>query len=379
MAVVLGIKIWNKNREIWSSFSTTNDKVSTEVTRTKYIAIWLAVSLFIVLGGITSIIMVSWQSKLFVDNTNNQNKRILELTEITESLRKNNQVYLMSNVLNQVQDEIKMNPNGPLSDATIARVAALSFSFKPYRFIENDTLSDRELSPERGQLLIALTLMNIDSASFNAIKRKSTFKKADLRGVTLTDIDLSGINLEEADMSFSKITGVNFSYSNLRKIRMSSVFCNQCTIISSDLSRSYFSKSKFKNCNFSTVDFSESDLTYNYLKLCRFNHSNIKFVKFNNSRINEVNFYFSNLERSNMSNCHVSNSDFSNSCIKFVVLKRAILKETILHNTEVHKDWLTDFKSFDVGTEAFSKTQFQVHVDSNTLNRITKYTLIAGN
>lgn len=373
LIVLVGIKIWGKNKSILKAIHNESE---TEGIGRNYKSVWIAVSIFIVVGGIASFIMIGWQSKILANQAEKQNKRILELTEITESIRKNNQVNLMSNVLNQVEAELKLKPEGPLSDAVIARISALSFSLKPYRFMIGDSLSDYELSPERGQLLVALSHMGIDSISFYKIKNRTTFEKADLRGIKLKSIDLSYINLEEADLSNSEISKVNLSYSNLKKVRLMYAVIDSSSFILSSMVKSWFIKSSSKSCNYSLINASESDLSYSSFYNSSFISSNLKFSDLTFCFLDKVNMCLSNLERANFSFCNLQNSNLKKSRLKFVNLDDIKFVQTNFDSSEVQQNWFSDIQNYNnIANDYFNKN-FKIRPDTNFINGIIKYRLL---
>src|SRR5262249_17519619 len=143
--------------------------------------------------------------------------KIQEQSELMQSARKSNMTFLLNDILDKVDDDLKNNPNRNLTDKTIANIVkAFNNSFIPYRNWEGDSLSEKGLSPERGQLLLALYKKNMDSSSFNKIKRSADFSGSDLKYGDLGGIDLNGANLENADFSNANLSGANLKGADLR-------------------------------------------------------------------------------------------------------------------------------------------------------------------
>jgi hypothetical protein len=88
------------------------------------------------------------QNRLIV----NQNTRIEQQTYLQEAGRRSSLIFLMNNVLDKMDEELKspVNKDRNLSDQLIGRIVALSKSLKPYKYLESDSLS-MTVSPERGQ------------------------------------------------------------------------------------------------------------------------------------------------------------------------------------------------------------------------------------
>ncbi len=161
-----------------------------------------------------------------------QNTRIEQQTYLVEAQRRSALVFLMGNIFEEVNNELKgkKGKERQLSPQLIGRIIALSHSLTPYKFLVGDNLTDREYSPERGQLLITLVNSDIDSASletiyFNANFTQSylenvTFKEKNLKYCDLSKSNLKRANLQYADLTFTKLIdatliGTDFSYAKL--------------------------------------------------------------------------------------------------------------------------------------------------------------------
>jgi hypothetical protein len=104
------------------------------------------------------------QNKFLKFQLRDKDKKILQQSTLLEASKNRNLVSLMSNILGDAEQELKNSKT--LSDDIIARIADLSLSLKPYRYLEGDSLSEKEISPERGQLLLTLIRTKLDSSSF---------------------------------------------------------------------------------------------------------------------------------------------------------------------------------------------------------------------
>lgn len=181
-----------------------------------FVGVWTTVALLIVAGLTASTWMLYRQNQAFADQARQQQQQLQAQTELIASIKNGQQVFLMSHVLDQVQSELSASPARDLSAATIARVAALSHSLKPYRIVSGDSLSTQKWSPERGQLLLALTAMGIDSAAFARLKRATTFAGAELSGAKLAGADLSGADLSAANLRDADLRGADLRHATLR-------------------------------------------------------------------------------------------------------------------------------------------------------------------
>ena len=82
-----------------------------------------------------------------------QNQRLDQQINLEEGNRRSSLVFFMSNIMDKLDFELRNSPNRTLSDPLFGRIVSLSQSMRPYRYLENDSLTPRQLSPERGQLL----------------------------------------------------------------------------------------------------------------------------------------------------------------------------------------------------------------------------------
>lgn len=146
-------------------------------------------------------------------------------TYLQEADRRSGLVFLMGNIFDEVNTELKDDYNNDsirnLSPQLIGRIVAFSHSLTPYKFFVNGELTDREYSPERGQLLITLVNSGIDKASLDVI-----YKKADLSYTYLVDANLDSAYLKSADLfgSYLRYTDIRFADLRGADLRKSDLF-----------------------------------------------------------------------------------------------------------------------------------------------------------
>jgi uncharacterized protein YjbI with pentapeptide repeats len=354
--VAVLIKVWNKNAYLDAWIAIQGDKEHTNKAQKSYRFIWIAVSVFIVLGGLIAGYMIRKQNQLLQAQSHAQDQRISELAEMLESLRNGNQVPLMSNVLRMVEQEVQNN-NGRLSEATISRVVELSKSFKPYRSYESDSLSALKLSPERGQLLISLALIPMDSASFAAIKSRANFSMANLENAKLPYIDFSGIDLSRANLKGADLTGSvfrgaklsdaifwgakldssDFSSADMQRIVMSWAEVNHAKIIEANINGGVLENTKFRN----------SDLT----------RSTVRWAKMSHSILFDANLYYTDFIESDLYRANLSRANMTRALIKKARIDQCIMNQIIFDSTVVHNTWLEELTTSKVqGTDAILNT-----------------------
>jgi len=190
-----------------------------------------------------------------------QNDRLNLQNNLIEADRRSSLVFLMSNVLDKVDEEIREQKDSPefisepedvqfsLSEPLINRIVALSRAFRPYRMMEGDTLSEKLVSPERGQLFIALMENKLDSLTQNTIVERGDFSYAvigevDLRGAKLREANLLSAYLRSAYLGSAKLRSAYLGSADLRYADLSSTYLGSADLSSADLSSANFENAK---------------------------------------------------------------------------------------------------------------------------------------
>lgn len=223
----------------------------------------LFISVFAGLGAFYGTILVVKQNQLL----EKQNKKIDVQINLEEANRRSSLIFLMSNIMDKVDEELKetTNTNRELSEQTISRIISLSQAFKPYRYYQNDTLINEPLSPERGQLLITLANMKLDTNTALKIFTKSNFSQADLAKNKIENVNLRGVNLEDANLTHTSFKNSNLSNSLLRGANLYQAYLvntnfTNANLLAADLRNAYLNYANLKGANFMGVDMSGVDL-----------------------------------------------------------------------------------------------------------------------
>lgn len=227
------------------------------------------------LGGIVTTILILNQNKLF----ENQNKRIEQQTHLIEADRRSAQVFIMGDVLSDINKELedKSNNDRILSNSLLGRVVSLSRAMKPYRYLENDKLIKTTLSPERGQLLISLLESKIDSTFLvENILLSSDFKNSELISSRLPKSIFVTANLMNANLSFgvfydSYFNDCNLIYSNLHYANLRGAKLNKAGLYGANMKKAFlqgtsFIRADLSKANISYAEFS-SKTDFSYTKL----------------------------------------------------------------------------------------------------------------
>lgn len=298
-----------------------------------------------------------------------QNELLKQQIHLTEAARRSSYVMLMDNILNQVNEELKgadttpYHPSRRLSTVTIGRIAALSQSLRPIRYlVEGDTLS-RYLSPERGQLLLALVYARLDTIhTYPEIYAKSDFSSADLGWANL---DQS--YLENADLGWANFHRASLSQANLKKTILYRANLNMADIKSGDLSMSNLRfanlvETDLKAANLTQASLSGADLTWADLRGANLTNADFSSGTFSSyDKTNRISFY--DLFVRNLKSTVLVGAKLDSAILYKTELAGAILDSvsiTPLSTIEDFKDW--QIKYWDVIDEHY-------RVDSDEFGR----------
>lgn len=268
------------------------------ITRIGLFALIVAAAPLMVM--IIQTVMLNRQNdKLEVQNTllGRQNERLDQQINLEEGNRRSSLIFFMSNIMDRIDDEVKDDPRRVLSDPLIGRIVSLSQALRPYRYLENDELTPRQLSPERGQLLFSLINSNLDQQTYDKIYARANFSYADLReanfsgaylrqanlansyfskanfnNANLENADLSNAWLEEATFRKTRLSGINLTGANLRKSRMEDITMINGNLANADL-REIYLKGDFSGTNLGNIKIQKATLVDVNLEGCYFKSS----------------------------------------------------------------------------------------------------------
>lgn len=207
-----------------------------------------------------------------------QNDRLTQQTYLQEANRRSTLIFEISNILDKIDEELKNieNKNRDLSPQLIARIISLSQRSLPYRYLSNDTLTYRQYSPERGQLLTAILNSDLSTETNDNIFKNSNFKHSFIKDCNLTGKHINFINL-----SHSKIENVDFRSSSLRNASFFDCILKDVDFKFCDLNFSDVSLVVLKNVEFRSamvdrmiIDYDEKNDTINkYFNMFKKNYS----------------------------------------------------------------------------------------------------------
>jgi uncharacterized protein YjbI with pentapeptide repeats len=332
--IIFGQRLHTSINQLFEEIAEKKVKKDTLANTSKHI-LWrfTRIGVFAILAAIIPSFFLIIQTFL-LNNQNrllqNQNRRIDQQTNLLEADRRSSLVFLMSNILDKVDDEIKeqrvqnkgLNNDSvkySLSKPLVNRIIALSRAFQPYRLMQGDTLSNL-VSPERGQLFIALMGNNLDSVTQNTIVQNGDFSYSKVGRVNLENSYLIDANLNNSDFSYanfsgSYLSGANLSNSTLIGSRLNNVKAlesnfNKANLEGAKLQNSDFSKSNLGQTNFKHADISNSELYYVNLLNSNLYLTNLQGSNLSKARLVGANLYFANLSRAQLDSAFLS-KDFN--------------------------------------------------------------------
>ncbi|SFL71820.1 Pentapeptide repeat-containing protein [Bradyrhizobium sp. NFR13] len=190
-----------------------------------------------------------------LDLLSNQNRKIDQQTAVADAQKRSAFVTEMFSILQEVAKTV--GPDGTIGRELATRIAVLSTSAVPYIYLDFSGTDEgidpkriaRPLSPERGQLVVALARMGVKFEPL--MSAGAVFDSSDLRGVSLLGADLSRISLENSDLSSANLNNSRFFSANLRgatirDVRALSANFDYAAIVDSVIENSNFGSATFK-------------------------------------------------------------------------------------------------------------------------------------
>ncbi len=332
--------LWNKKSSILRLIGKTNETQVSKITARKYNIIWMLLIFFLATGGMISNVYMHKQNALLITQIQDQNKNIKELSEMIESAGAGNLTSFMNMMLDEVDHALKTNPGVVLSDTIIEKIAALSLSFKPYKYFEGDSISEKKMSPERGQLLLALLLMDIDSVSFSKIKSNVTFSGANLNGVDLKGADLSNADLKGAHFKETNLSGTNFNHADLSDAELYAANLDSANFSGADLKRSDLRWAQLNDAELSRADMNGAQMASAQFINANLYKAKIQFADLTGAILHKANLSGVDLMGTGLTKANLSEADLSNTDLRMIKPDEAILNGAEFNKAIVDSTWM---------------------------------------
>lgn len=268
-----------------------------------------------------------------------QHDKLLMALQIEKNVLIKNGALLneMSQVVDQMQDELNNSPNRILSDETISRIAALSYSFIPYHHVEGDSISLKKLSPERGQLLLVISGMKIDTNSLKKIMLQSIFANANLRKANLQNAYLKGINLKGAVLRGANLEGVNLNEADLKLVDLWGSNLKHSSMISADLTSADLSWSDLNGATLIGANLNKAFLKSSQIRKADLSNVSLQRADLSGALMNETNFQGADMLSVIMNRTNLSRANLSRVSMKTSTLIEANLTKTIFIGATITK------------------------------------------
>lgn len=358
--LLLALVYLGKNRKVLRS----KNQRSGNSNRGRLIFVMILAAVSMAIGGAIG----SWngqQSRTDLEaRIQEKDQAILEQEELMESVRQEQLAALMSNVLGKIDEELATNPDSLLTTSTIARVTALSYSFKPYRSLSGDTLAHKKLSPERGQLLLALASMDIDSTSFALIKKDASFAEADLREANLKGADLSGADLKGANLRDAVLDGANLQQANLEWAMLWGAKLDSANLSEANLRWADLKWTEMNGANLSRTAMNGADLSDAKMRSVEIKGAVFQFGKANNAMLIDADLSGTDMFGTKLINANLTNANLFEANVIAGDLTDARITGANLLNLSCHPEMMDRLIEWRIPEAAEIKATFKVVLDS---------------
>jgi uncharacterized protein YjbI with pentapeptide repeats len=311
-------------------------KITMELQQDARVFVLLRMLLFIMvlLSGLLGGYVVYTQNEWRLTQAQFQQAQTERETAMLEAQKNSGNVHLMSHLLTKVDEEIKTQPSRKLIAETIARIAALSATFHPYPKVENGGWSKEKYSPERGQLLLALVNMKLDSISFAQIKSQATFAGADLEGANLRGFDLSGINLKEAYLKDADFRKTNLAKADLKGANLWAANFGKAWLAEADLRRTNMQWAELRGAELKGINLEGADLTCAKMTKVNLESAHLSWAILNEAFLNGAHLAGVALSGTAMKRTNFEGADMSGTTLKLADMREANLTNANLSRAD---------------------------------------------
>ena len=337
--IIALLLVWNKYALLIRIVGKDKDREDSRSARKTYRFIGVMTMVLVLSGWIFSGIVFRQETEAFKIEQDKLTTTIQEQTSLINSLRNENMGELLSNVLALVDKDIASTEGRTLSSMTIERIATLSHSFKPYRLMEGDSLSTIKRSPERGQLLLALSIAEMDSVSFEKIKQIASFAGSDLRATDLHGADLNGIDLQGADLTDANLMEVKLNDANLKGVKFWGANLSKADLQEANLKRCDLRWANMNGANFSSANMNGSDLANSQLIRAELQNATLRWTTMKGTILSSANLNGAELFGADLTEANLTDAQLSDVLFRRADLTDAILTGVELNKSDVEVDW----------------------------------------
>ncbi len=305
-------------------------------------------------GAVSFLYLADFMKARYAVQLRLQQSYIDQQAAMIDSGRQHEMLNLMNIVLANVSEELEKTQERKLSDETIEQIAALSYSFTSHKYLGNDGIPANTRSPERGQLLLLLTSMHMDSGSLNKIMTKTSFEGAVLRDADLAGANLAGVNLRGADLQDANLKGTNLNTANLSFANLWGADLYQAQLIGANLKRADLSWSILNGADLKWGNLQEADLVAVQASNICLRGAFLQWVDLSGAILKEADLANTDMFRANLKKAQLENANLSGSILTYAILSEAHLKginltDALLTNLIISdQHWLVQLDEWQV-------------------------------
>ncbi len=357
-----------KNAE-FSKLTRTSENGSQVRKAYRRLVLWLAGFVLILVG--IGVFLIQQKDKTIDE----QQWKLAQQKQMIESIRINSPSEIMGSVLDHLIAELRDQPSGPLSAETIAQIVKLSHTFEPYPYWDGDSSSTIAYSPERGKLLRALLVLDLDSSSLQQILGSATFAHADLHDANLFQANLEGIEMPYANLTGANLLGVNLRSANLEGARFWGASMEEAQLDSANLRRADFKWAHMKAVNLSAANLNGADLSKANIIKANLSGISSEWSFWTGALLMESNLEGCNLLGAKMDRANLSKANLNEALLREVDFKEAIFAGIKLERAPVGVNWLDRFGKSMVIDGAFIQENYEVVKGSSAIFKDEIYIL----
>jgi uncharacterized protein YjbI with pentapeptide repeats len=276
--------------------------------------------------------------------------------KINEANLRSDNMLMVDRLFNKIEEQLKTNLEGVLSDNLILEISATSHMLHPegYDYMDTDSITQQAYSKERGWLLMNILNADINPESMDSIIAITSFAGADLGGVDLSDKDLRGIDLKRANLKRANLQSTILDNADLRGACLWNANLNQSSIQKALLNRADLRWAEMDRASLFQSDFSgghmmNAKIRGADLSQAKFRLANLSSALLNESNLEEANLTFTILINANLNNAKLNAADMRYAEIIGCNIKNVNLTNADLENMKVENtNWLKRLESWEV-------------------------------
>lgn len=303
-----------------------------------------------------------------------QERSIAVLEAIIDSIQQQSYSGLLHQLVEVIDAERRQGQSTILKAETISRIASLSYAFRPVAHREGDSVSTRKLSKERGQLLLFLSGLELDTATLQRIFTRSSFAGSDLQGADLHGASLQGVDLTGADLSNAKLNGVNLTGAHLARATFWGSNLQQAILTHADLTGANLSWCDINNAHLEKAILTEADLTSAQLRGADLHDANLQWVELGGAFLNSANLDSADMFRASCKRTQFEKTILTRANLNLADLTEANMTEAVLIDANLlevvvgGENWIQQLREWHVvGIDEIEKA-YKV-VTSNTTGK----------